>query len=797
MNFAAKFSLILTLLLSIAAASQAAEPQDVKHPYMLWTRQDAAKIRKTIETQPWAKQAYEQMVRTKGRNEDFEDLFRYLVMGEAEPGQRQKKKLLKLIDLPHPLGAGVQWRVLAYDVLYDELTPEQRTALEKKFRRYIEYAIKPGGTYDTSVYNNESNYARYDGENGRYTRTNWLPNIIFPWKISANLMAAAIGDEKLIRDTWAVHGSLKWYFDEYLGDTGFYMEELSKMGSTPGGLMLYCQAMRNLGLDELGYGYQGTGGASMKGHIESVILATFPAVDTGTNRWRYERMSAGDVRPWMPFQHATVQGYFPNGTGGNKLWQAHGAWGGVHRGNLPQWDGYGNFTPKMQQRMWLEWGHAIWPDAGFDYFLYQMRAPDEVAYTPTLYFQIDPIDQAKAPRAVSAVYPDRGFVMLRAKQGPEHWESPSPAVALRLTVEYAHHVNDQLALAGFYAHNRPVYVNGKPMNGYAFGYDRSIRSHAGIMVDGHIEKDDWGRTGSLEPAFTDDCTTRQDFNESVQFVAARTQERYPGVDETRALMLTEQYLLDVYHGHSDTPHWYHWMVHSYGSAKEAAEQAWPKSDDLAQVIKELSAVRGLETGPDGWSVTIRQTPPEQQPENDRLGKAFWSRPIGVQVRMLGQDGQSAYIGTPPLPENLKTEDGYKPAPVDPVTLVAARRAKSAVFAALHDPFEGKADVTNFEQIARTHDALAVRVKGRFGTAVDDRLMVRFGDKAAQPVTLEDDAESFTFAGHAFVRLGHKRVIARGDLRKLRLDVGDARPILVINGQPVDAEISDGVLSWNK
>ena len=41
----------------------------------------------------------------------------------------------------------------------------------------------------------------------RYTRTNWLPNIIFPWKLSANLAAAALGDEQLIRETWATHGS--------------------------------------------------------------------------------------------------------------------------------------------------------------------------------------------------------------------------------------------------------------------------------------------------------------------------------------------------------------------------------------------------------------------------------------------------------------------------------------------------------------------------------------------------------------------------------------------------------------
>ena len=38
------------------------------------------------------------------------------------------------------------------------------------------------------------------------------------------------------------------------------------------------------------------------------------------------------------------------------------------------------------------------------------------------------------------------FVMLRAAEGPAYWTSPAPAVCLRLTANYAHNVNDQLAL---------------------------------------------------------------------------------------------------------------------------------------------------------------------------------------------------------------------------------------------------------------------------------------------------------------------------------------------------------------
>ncbi len=798
MNRSVRRVLLLSLALLFAAPALAASPAEVEHPFLLWTKKDLAAVRRRIETDPWAREAYEQMETGDGRsvNRELRDLFRWAVMGDEGAGAAAKKRLVGLLGRKHPFGAAMQWRVLAYDLLYDELSEKERADLEAIFREYIRYAIQPGGTADTSVYNDEKNYSRYDGEGGRYTRTNWLPNIIFPWKLSANLMAAALRDEALIRETWDTHGSIRWYLDEYLGDHGFYFEEFSKMGSTPGALLLYGTAVRNLGLEELGFGYRGKGGATIRGHIESVMHFTFPGVDTGAERWRFERMSAGDVRPWLPFADATVEGYFPNGSGGNRLWNAPGAWGGVYRGTHAQWDGYSNFTPKMQTRLWFEWGHALWPDAGFDFFLARMRPPKADLYTPTLYFDLDRIDPAEAdpPPARSAVYSDRGFVILRAEEGPRHWLSPAPALALRLTTAYAHHVNDPLALCGFYAFHRPIYQNPKADPGYAFGFSRSIRSHCGVMVDGHIEKDDWGRTGSLEPAFTDDGATRSAFSPEVKFVAARTQKRYPGVDETRALMLTREYLFDVFSARDEARHSYVWLVHTYGEPEIPNPSAWAPSDDLATLVKELTNVRTRDADGAPWQVTVRQRRPEREPKNTRLGDAWWSRKIGVRVHMLGQGDAKAHVADTPDPYSKRDEETPVP-PVHGVTIVASRWGPSAVFAALHVPFEGDAPpVESFEEIARTEDALAARVAGE---GLDDRLMVRWGEAATEPLTLAGGGESFTFAGHAFVRCAGDAVVVRGDLRAMELRVGDARPALVVNGTEVSAKVEGGVLAWEK
>ena len=783
-----------------AASAGAADVGEVEHPFLLWTKRDIAAIREKVKSQPWAKAEYERKPPARGGCKDLRELLRYAVMGDREAGAAQKKELLSVVASAHPLGAAMEFRVLAYDLLYDELSADERATVEKKFREYIAYAIKPGGTKDTSIYNDERNYSRYDGKNGKYTRTNWLPNIIFPWKLSANLMAAALRDEELICKTWATHGSIQWYFDDYLGDMGFYEEELSKMASTPGALLMYCAAVRNLGLDALGFGYKGKGGASMRGHIASVMHFTFPGVDTGTGRWRFERMSAGDVRGWLPFQSATVEGYFPNGKGGDPLWRAAGAWGGTRRGRHPQWDGYSNFTPKMATRLWFEWGHALWPDAGFDWFLARMRGPDEEVYTPSLYFGLDPIDPKKTtpPPIRSQVYPDRGFVMLRAQEGPDHWLSAAPAVCLRLTAGYAHHVNDQLALCGFYAFNRPIYQNPKSDPGYAFGFSRSVRSHAAVMIDGHVKKEDWGRTGSVEPAFTDDCTTRQDFNEDVKFVAARTRKRYGGVDETRALMLTREYLLDVSSARGGERHSFVWLIHSFGRAEPDEPGKWKPSDDLKDLVKELSNVRTLDTAGQPWSVTVRQVPPEKAPEDTPLGEKWWARKIGVRIHVLAHDGAKAHVAATPKPRGGRNRPDPIP-PVDGVTVAASLWGPSATFAVLHEPFEGEPRVASFRRIALTDDAVAARATGEKGSGIDDRLMVRVGDKADQPVTLGGDGESFTFAGHAFVRNAGGKVIVRGDLRAMTLRVGGAatKVKLLVNGEEAPANLSAGLLKWTK
>jgi leucyl-tRNA synthetase len=76
--------------------------------------------------------------------------------------------------------------------------------------------------------------------------------------------------------------------------------------------------------------------------------------------------------------------------------------------------------------------------------------------------------------------------MLRAEEGPAYWESPAPAVGMRLATPYAHHVQDCFCLTGFYAFHRPLYVNRQHSTNYSGvdpGYSNSSRSHTTVLVD--------------------------------------------------------------------------------------------------------------------------------------------------------------------------------------------------------------------------------------------------------------------------------------------------------------------------
>jgi hypothetical protein len=147
---------------------------------------------------------------------------------------------------------------------------------------------------------------------------------------------------------------------------------------------------------------------------------------------------------------------------------------------------------------------------------------------------------------------------------------------------------------------------------------------------------------------------------------------------------------------------------------------------------------------------------------------------------------------------------FKPAGVLPadcpetggVIVWAERHASNTMFVVLHEPFEKMEwRLGEFRRIQQTEDAVAVAIRGREGSPVNDRFMVRMGDRAEDAVTLTDGQESFTFRNFAVVRLRGDGIDVSGDLQAMRIKANGAGVALRINGEERKTEVREGWLTF--
>lgn len=307
-------------------------------PFFLWTPEEAAAIRERIENDPDAKI---QLERTLALSDEVRervilvDMFRAVVLQEEGARDREIRTLLQSEGRkPEPLTwdldlSTLEWNVgmpsagdshmrdertedaLRFDHFRDRLTPEQLANIEAYFKSYIQFHL-------------DGHPPRHP--HFRYDRMSWLPNMHWPRPIGTHLQAVALGDEELIRAMFNAEGGWKWYFDEYLGDQGFYMEEFGKFYSNTGAMIFWCEALDRMGLGEMGYDYTSPSGINMRSHIRANTLdLAYPAIHWGGGVPTLPKITMGDAkgnrleRTGAPVQHAVIAGYLPNGVGGNRL----------------------------------------------------------------------------------------------------------------------------------------------------------------------------------------------------------------------------------------------------------------------------------------------------------------------------------------------------------------------------------------------------------------------------------------------------------------------------------------------
>jgi hypothetical protein len=844
----------------IVACPVFGEMKDLPHPFILWTEEEAAAIRKRIETDDLAKKQYERTLKWeakgggKGSNGTLLNLFKYAVMGDQAAGETEKKNLLGFIGrVPEPMtdefkaevqkrldSVGGDWdklwtrgmasfadrhmrdeqtlNTLRYDVLYDLLTPEQRQGVEKAMRTYVQFHIDGHKPWHADF---------------RYGKMSWLPNMSWPRAIGAHLQAVALKDPKLVEGVFNSQGGWKWFMDAYLSDGRFYNEEFAKYYSNIGSMCMYADAAERLGLGQFGWGYVGKGGGCMKNFLEMPMWICYPRTEIPGGMAQYRRVTMGDARrPDGITEHSVVNGYTADGQGGD------GWWSSSHM-NGP--------LPKAQAPLWFEWGHRRFPDAGFDYFLAQMRAPGEEVYLPSVYMGVGPIDpkKVKAPPAPSYLAWERGFAFLRADESPDYWESPAPAVALQFGFYFAHYAHDCFSLLGMQAFNRPIYMNvgggpveadvlnppppstnaaAKPQrpphyvndhikSGPPTGYIArhpwvdTTRGHCGVVVDylqaRPIESGEQGLTNHI---------VRSGFTPAVKFVAGRTKPGvgnihsptnepgvFPGVQMERALMLTKEYLFDVFWLESDRKRIYDWNVHGAGSHVLDARYKPTSELNGSMLYREPGAKQpeGYENKVDGndlrevhkmapgdgtWANVAVQNCLLEDASKSRMGKAWYDRGVGVRVSMLGETDTTVFAARPP---SFSGEWGGH-------TLLVRRECPSTAFVALHEPFEGgaaKAPATAFHRLAQNDRRLAVSVTGG---SLNDRILLAAAPAAEDEQTVEAGGEKFVFRSWGFVRIGKQVVEVWGDVKEAAVKAAGASKA-TLNGKPVDAKVEGGVL----
>lgn len=784
--------LLAGLAFGLAIASVRAEFTPCERPFIFMNRRDVEAAKRRWK-EPWARQAFEVSVSHGGGTDKawpFHDAFRAMVLEDEAVAKKEKARLLSFIGADvskTPPREDRLWDVMRYDMLYDRLTEEERKGVEDTFRKWIHYHLH-------EYWRGRTNFIKEEGKppwDTRYTRVNWLPNMLYPRAQGIFMMALALQDEKLIRECFETPvGGFKWWMDHYVADRHFYMEEFKKQGSTFGELLLWCRACKQLGLDELGFGYVGQGdgpghaaGASMKRYVEGWLKLGFPfapAPEGGTPT--YPIVYMGDAGPAV-----MIQGYAPGATEPDRRWYSA-------RMNGP--------IPRMKTALWFEIAHAQWPGAGFDWVLAQMRMPKEDKYYPSLFFDLDPIDPAKVvPFPVASyVAPERGFGMLRMEESGKYWTSARPVATLQFGMQYVHYVHDCFTLMHYFAYRRPIYGRRAfgPHGGYGGDHPwvDSVRGHNGVVVDSmQIEPVDNGENGAQN------TRVRHSFADHVKFLAIHAEPKevdvradqyaketkksvvalYPDVAVERALCLTDTYMLDVFNILSDRERTYHWNHHPHGSPQADAADAWtPTADfDGGKLFSNMPRMQKRH----GAALKSGQFDLKNVHERD-MGNKPWQLVVarggdgpGVVIRMLG--GQQT--------------TGYRDVGQGVTTTIAERRAPKATFIVLHEPFKGKAQVTAFERVAETDEGVAVRIRGADG--LSDRVLLAYGKHTAAPLTLGDGNEQFTFQGFGHVRVTDGAVLLTGDVRKIRLSVDGAVSAVRANGREIPATVREGMLTY--
>jgi hypothetical protein len=422
------------------------------------------------------------------------------------------------------------------------------------------------------------------------------------------------------------------------------------------------------------------------------------------------------------------------------------------------------------------------------------------------------------PPAPSGVYAGMGFALLRADPSPSYWTSGGLTAIVMLGKWLSHgHADDyNLILHG---KGRLLYpdLNVIQYEPSYLNWTREGIAHNTLLVD------------HQSPAHGP-FTTRQDLGADVQYFAI-TGSAYPDVRQTRAVLLTKEYLADFFQASDTTasegdspifadhgrptptiaaqscpvgartvpakigtvprPRVFDWVLHGLGRLYPGNPAAYRPTNALLPFYWWVDNERGRTTAASfqaDWIQRSAGIAAGLQP----LGKEWFQQEVGVRMTMLGSPGTEVYTGDGPMTNGPPYHrlDGN---PEGSLPLVVVRRqGLAAMFAAIHEPYEGHPAIQEVRRLAETGTAAGVVVRAAGFT---DYLMAAFDQ---EPHTLAGPGgEAFTFSDYGYFRVEKGTTKARGKIAGFRLPAASmpAGGEAAINGKKENLTKAEGFWQW--
>jgi hypothetical protein len=754
-----------------AAQAAAGERPAVKHPNLLLNREEIEQVKEKIKRHEWAARLFE---RVKGLANDqgrtgripreaalvyaltgdrrYADMARRALVGNSRYHLAQYEKL----DLKHDpdFGAWGPWATWAwaYDLTYDTFSEEERQVVERLLRTAARTII--------------------EGLKLRPT----TPNLVFEkhWKVG--LIGYCLGDQELIR--WGL--SDPGHHGPYLG--GFYpvLDAMIKDGHFWGEAPIYAlhyDLHGMLALAEAARHYDGTdlyhyvskkSGGSIKNLLDGYLRMAYPLEKTGIHGGSVRMATFGDGSTVYTPRGELVDTFLVNPvsravgevTLSGELEIAY------KRYKDPGYAWLLSLNPKREQYIGSPGQGGMRPVWGYIALTHGEPLPEKL--TP--------------PPAPGAVYPSQGFVMLRSDESPRYWTSGATAAVLRLGALVGHGHKDYFHLI-LHGKGRLLYPD---LNIIQYEPTSINWTHEGIAHNTLLVDRQSPRPGPF--------TTRHDFSPEAKFFAI-TGAAFKGVTQTRALVLTPDYLADVFRA-ADTrgrQRTFDWVLHGLGRLYPGNPAAYRPTQALLPHYWWVDNERGRPADVT-WQADWVQKSAGVMPGLQPLGKDWFDQAVGVRLTMLGVKGTEVYTGDGPIADGPPYHrlDG-NPEGSSPL-VVARRQAAATTFAAVHEPYDRHPSVRRVRRLHESEDAVGMAVEG---AAFSDRVLVAF--RGGEDRTLHaPDGEAFAFRDHGYVRVTRDAVTVRGPVKALRVRVPPSdKPALTVNGKEQPARRDGDFLAFGE